>query len=69
MTDKADIHRQINAHLLAAGRNPLKRAQHLLAATRYCDDNGIPHFGRYTEQSIDSRAARRAQYNTLHKGN
>jgi hypothetical protein len=51
------VHAQINAHLMAAERNPLKRGQHLLAATQYAEANGIPHFGRWSEESITKRAA------------
>lgn len=55
MSDDA-VHQAINAHLLAAERNPLKRAQHLLAATQHAEANGIPHLGRWTQQQITRRA-------------
>lgn len=48
--------REINAHLLAAERNPLKRSQHLTAATQYAAAEKIPHFGRWSEFDITRRA-------------
>lgn len=51
------VHRQISAHLDAAGRNPGKADQHLLAATQLCEANNIPHFGRYDLNAIHAREA------------
>lgn len=49
--------REINAHLLAADRNPLKRAQHLIAATQHAEAAEIPHFGRWSVSAIHARDA------------
>ena len=54
-------HQQIHAHLRAAERTPHKRAQHLIAATQLAEAAGIPHFGRWSEQSIVRREANRAE--------
>lgn len=60
-------HREIQAHLNAAERNPLKRAQHLLSAVQYADTNNIPHFGRWTESAIHARHAVHEQREHLRK--
>jgi len=53
----SDVHQSIQAHLSAADRNPVKRAQHLIAATEYAEANGIAHFGRWSESAIHARHA------------
>jgi hypothetical protein len=51
------VHQDIQGHLNAAERNPAKRAQHLLSATQHAEANGVPHFGRWSEQQIRRREA------------
>lgn len=53
------VHQDIQAHLNAAERNPLKRAQHLIAATLHAEATGVPHFGRWSESAIHAREAAR----------
>ena len=60
------VQRQIDAHLTTAQRhyekgNHEKCDEHLKAATQYCEANNIPHFGRYSLESVIAREARYAE--------
>jgi len=60
--------KEIDAHLRAAEKNNAgKRPQHLIAATVYAEQAGVPHFGRWNERALVARNARAKQREQMEK--